>query len=125
MRDYRAGLLLRELKLNRELPEGNMQRWKRELEEHLVTGVFNPAMGLAAQQQQLHVNPTLFWRPDQYDLHYGTCSFAAFRTVLPCGAEKLVDACRREFQSWAAGAQRHRARVSWRFDSRNAHIFLH
>ena len=65
----------------------------------------------------LQVNPTLFWRHDAFDLHYGTMAYEAFPAFVPIHGKSLLDLCFEEFQKWMKALQTHN--VSWIFSTQD------
>jgi len=116
------------LKLNCDVnvfPESLMTELHAELTEHMVTGVFDPTgnVACASDTRWWYVNPTLFWDEENYDLHYGSNSVAAFPTFTPKKDVTLAQRCLQEFQSWVAAARAHRESVSWTFSCADACAF--
>ena len=81
---------------------------KPEVEEHLLSGNFNVA---AAPYDK--TNPTLFWRSDKYDLHYGTNAYDAFPRLAANAAKTLLSLCFAEFCEWVLALRLHSHVVQW------------
>jgi len=95
---------------------------EEELAQHLVTGIFNPGKR-RAKENSWFVNPTLFWNVENYDLHYGTDSSAAFPFFGPTQTKTLVELCFDEFKTWIRAVRKFRTSVEWLFSDSDAQSF--
>ncbi len=90
-----------------------------------ITGIVQVSILHSGEYSLFCVNPTLFYQPDRYTLHYGSVAFTGFpKFAARYDLESpLKTKCLQEFQRWVNALKSHGDRVSWVFSTEDCTVY--